>query len=62
MKKKSNNVKVVDRRIRASERRNVREALTPAQQLSTLDKRLGKGVGAARERTRLQKLIDSGKK
>lgn len=34
----------------------------PAAQLAILDERLGKGVGAERERKKLQRLIDGPKK
>lgn len=33
--------------------------LTPRQQLASLDQRLGKGVGAKRQRARLQEMIDN---
>lgn len=56
-KKKSSLVSAVDRRTRAIERKTVRDALTPRQQLAILDQRLGKGVGAVRERARLEKLV-----
>jgi Spy/CpxP family protein refolding chaperone len=45
------------RKIHAGERQAVREVLTPQQQLAVLDRRLGKGIGAARERARLAKSI-----
>lgn len=38
-------------------RQQAAAALTPQQRLAKLDKKLGKGVGAAKERARLQKLI-----
>lgn len=47
------------RRQEAQERAEVRAQRSPQEQLAVLDKRLGKGQGAARERARLQKLIDS---
>lgn len=43
------------RQARAAER--MENGRTPAEQLAELDKRLGKGVGAVRERARLAKLI-----
>lgn len=48
---------VVARQERAKERQAYRATLSPAQQLATLDLRLGKDVGAQRERARLLALI-----
>ena len=45
---------------RATERQEARDKMTPAQQLRTLDYRLGKGEGAAKERKRLEALVDAG--
>jgi len=42
------------RRAEAAERQAARDALTPRQQLARLDAKLGRGVGARRERARLQ--------
>ena len=47
-------------RERAAERKEVRDKLTPAQQLRALDYRLGKGEGATKERHRLEALVDAG--
>ena len=47
-------------RERAAERREVRDKMTPAQQLRSLDYRLGMGEGAVRERERLEALVDAG--
>lgn len=45
------------RRSAATERAEVRASRSPAQQLAELDRRLGKGVGAKRERERLSRKI-----
>ena len=46
-------------RERAAERKEARDKLTPTQQLRALDYRLGKGEGAAKERGRLEALVDA---
>lgn len=45
------------RRDEANKRAEQRSQLTPQQQLDVLDKRLGVGVGAKKEREKLNKLI-----
>lgn len=42
----------------AVERNEAWTKLSPQQQLERLDLRLGKGVGATKQRTRLQRLIE----
>lgn len=49
------------RRKEAQERAEVRAQRSPQEQLAILDKRLGKGQGAQRERARLQSIIEGGK-
>lgn len=47
-----------DQRIAVAEENKAKwEKLTPYQQLAVLDERLGKGVGAKKQRTRLHKII-----
>lgn len=41
----------------AAERTEVRASRSPADQIAILDKRLGPGVGAVKERERLSKLL-----
>ena len=48
-----------EQRERAAERTATRDTLTPTQQLRALDYRLGKGEGAAKERGRLEALVDA---
>ena len=45
----------------AEVRQEARNKRTSQQQLKVLDDKLGKGVGAKKERTRLLKLIEKGK-
>lgn len=47
------------RQRKADEREALRAELTPMEQTARLDQRLGKGMGARRERARLQALIAS---
>ena len=46
-------------RAQAAERKEVRDKLTPTQQLRALDYRLGKGEGAMKERKQLENLIEN---
>ena len=48
-----------DKQKEAIERNNFWASLTPQQQLESLDTRLGKGVGAKKQRARIQYKIDN---
>jgi len=50
------------RRKDAQVRAEQRGLLTPQQQIDRLDKRLGAGVGAKKERAKLTKLIEAAQK
>lgn len=47
-----------ERKDKADARQRQRDELTAAEQIAVLDARLGAGVGAERERARLQALIE----
>jgi hypothetical protein len=49
------------KRVAAEERQAERDKRSPKEQLAYLDKILGIGVGAKRERARLEKLIEEKK-
>lgn len=55
--RRRNKVKLAVRKQTADQRLVLRNGRTPEQQLAELDKRLGLGVGAKKERKRLSKLI-----
>lgn len=46
---------------KATERGERWKKLTTTQQIKELDRRLGRGVGAAKQRARLQKILDDEK-
>ena len=46
-----------EKQAEASERQKLYSKLTPQQKIADLDKRLGKGIGAKRQRAKLQTLI-----
>lgn len=48
------------RREKAEQRNQEAASRTPTEQLKRLDEKLGKGVGAKKERVRLQNKIDKG--
>lgn len=52
-----NRVEIERKREEAKQRQERCDALTPKQRLKVLDERLGKSVGAAKERARLKSQI-----
>ena len=48
-----------DKQKEAIERNEAWTQLTPEQQISDLDRRLGKGIGAKKQRARIQYKIDN---
>ena len=48
-----------DKQKEAIERNNFWASLTPQQQLESLDTRLGKGIGAKKQRAKIQYKIDN---
>ena len=50
------------KRQEAAERQEFWSELTPKQQLADLDRRLGKGVGAKKQRARLAEKLDANRK
>lgn len=46
----------------AQERQGERDSLGPKEQLTQLDQKLGKGVGAKKERARLEWMVKTGRK
>ena len=61
MSKKNSKERIQARREEAIKRQELRDQLTPEQQLQRLDLLLGNGVGAKRERARLLKQIEESK-
>ena len=49
----------MDKQKEAIERNEVWAQLTPEQQIADLDRRLGKGIGAKKQRARIQYKIDN---
>lgn len=52
---KRNKTRMTERREDAVKRQEIRNSLSPREQLARLDTRLGKGVGATKERARLER-------
>ena len=56
---KLNILYIMSKKQEAFDRNKAWAQLTPEQQLEDLDRRLGKGVGAKKQRTRIQYKIDN---
>ena len=50
-----------DKAVEALERQKIRNTRTAIKQLAILDERLGVGIGANKERNRLNKMLKEGK-
>lgn len=61
-RKKIRNYGLEGRMENVARNQEARAERTPQQQLATLDKRLGDGLGAVKERAKLQKQIEDAKK
>ena len=56
---KLNILNIMDKQQEAFDRNKIWAQLTPEQQLNSLDERLGKGIGAKKQRARIQHKIDN---
>ena len=56
---KLNILNIMDKQQEAFDRNKIWAQLTPEQQLNSLDVRLGKGIGAKKQRARIQYKIDN---
>ena len=56
---KLNILNIMDKQQEAFDRNKIWAQLTPEQQLNSLDERLGKGIGAKKQRDRIQYKIDN---
>jgi hypothetical protein len=54
--------RVAQRELEANQRQDARDHRTPGQQMALLDSRLGQGLGAKKERAKLQAAIDKAAK
>ena len=56
---KLNILNIMDKQQEVFDRNKIWAQLTPEQQLNSLDERLGKGIGAKKQRARIQYKIDN---
>ena len=56
---KLNILNIMDKQQEAFDRNKIWAQLIPEQQLNSLDERLGKGIGAKKQRARIQYKIDN---